>query len=653
MKPRFKFLRRTASVSQQAEKVAGRVLNDAVGGLTDVADYLRHDPVPPVFRALRHYSFSKLRADLLAGLMVSIVTIPQAIGFAVVVGIPVHAVMGTAIIGGFFCAMFSSSSHLIFGPTNTISIILAGALLSVASVPLPPLQKVLVIGFLIALFQLGAGFFKLGNLTHFISRTVIIAYTTAVGVLIAVQQSSNLLGLGRPADVSLPGMVQHIAWQLTHLEIEIVTAVVGLASLLLMMLIRRFRPRWPDGLIVITLFGTISALYGLGAAGVPLVRDAGEVAGSLPMFIGLPTSEAGLKLIPDLTSVALAAAILGMLECVSIAKGMAARSGQKVNPNQELLAMGVGNMAATAFGAMPGSSSFVRSAVSYESGGRSQVTGMVSSVFVLLILVATATVVNYIPIAVLAAYLIIIASRLINVAQIRIARRATRSDAIVFWGTLAAAMFLQLDTAVYVGIGLSLALFLKKASAPSLVEYIFNDQGQLTHLGGEGGEGGDRRHPAISIVHVEGELFFGAADLFQEQVRYLADDEAIKVVILRMKNARHLDATSVMSLLQLHDYLRKTGRHLLISGINPDVERVMRASGAWTALGAENVFPAEANLTMSTKRALKRANQLVHQMGVSKPEVRLVYDRKRDQAGLGPEPAASAEPASAEPDYEI
>src|SRR5690606_15347666 len=129
--------------------------------------------------------------------------------------------------------------------------------------------------------------------------------------------------------------------------------------------------------------------------------------------------------------------------------------------------------------------------------------------------------------------------------------------------------------------------------------------------------------------------------LFQEQVRYLADDEAIKVVILRMKNARHLDATSVMSLLHLHDYLRKTGRSLLISGINPDVERVMRRSGAWEVIGAENVFPAEANLTMSTKRALKRANQLVHQMGVSKPEVRLVYDRKRDKGGIASEPAAS------------
>lgn len=638
------------SVSQRAERVAGRVFSEAVGGLSDVADYLRLDPVPPVWRELRTYSLRKLKADVIAGLMVAIVTIPQAIGFAVVVGIPAQAVMATAIIGGLFCALFSSSRHLVFGPTNTISIILAGALLTVSDVPLTSLQKVLVIGFLIGAFQLAAGFFKLGNLTHFISRTVIIAYTTAVGVLIAVQQISNVLGLGRPDDVSLPGMVQHILLQLGHFDVDWMTAAVGAASMLLMILIRRVRPRWPEGLIVIALFGALSAVYGLGELGVPLVRHAGEVAGTMPVFVGFPTNEAGLRLIPEITSVALAAAILGMLECISISKGLAARSGQKVNPNQELIAMGVGNLAATGFGAMPGSSSFVRSAVCFEAGGRTQLASITSSGFVLVILLATAAAVNYIPIAAIAAYLILVALRLINVGQIRIARRATRSDAVVFWGTLAAAMFLKLDTAVYVGIGLSLALFLKKASAPSLVEYGFNEQGQLANLTGADER---RSHPAISIVHVEGELFFGAADLFQEQVRYLADDEAIKVVILRMKNARHLDATSVMSLLQLHDYLRKTGRSLLISGINPDVERVLRRSGAWDVIGAENVFPAEANLTMSTKRALKRANQIVHQMGVSKPEVRLVYDRKRDQGGLATETAAPAEPPPAQADYEI
>ena len=615
---------------KRAEQAAGRVLHDAVDGLNDVADYLRYDPVPPFWRELRGYSWQKLRADSYAAVMIAIVTIPQAVGFALVVGLPVQAVLATAIVGAAVCAVFSTSHHLVFGPTNTISIILAGALLTVSEVPLTSLQKVLVVGFMMGTLQLAAGFFKLGNLTHFISRTVIVGYGTAVGVLIGMGQVGNLLGLGRAADVSLPGTIRHVLVSVVRFDLNPMTAGVGIASLLLMILLRRLRPSWPEGLIVLGLFGVLSISYNLAAFHVPMVKDAGEVAGQMPLFVGFPTNEAGLELVPQLASVALAAAILGMLETISISKSMAARSGQKVNANQELVAMGAGNIASTAFGAMPGSSSFVRSAVSYQAGAATQAASIISSAIVLAIISVSAAAINYIPIAALAAYLILVAIRLINFEQIRITRRATRSDAVVFWVTLVAALFLELDTAVYVGIGVSLALFLRKASAPSLVEYGFNEVGQLAELEDKK----ERRNSAISIVHVEGELFFGAADLFQEQVRYLADDDQIKVVILRMKNARHLDATSVMSLLQFHEYLQRTKRHLLISGINEEVERVLVRSGAMQKIGRDNIFAAESNLTMSTKRALLRASNLLQQssggLGV-KSDVRIFYDRKREK----------------------
>jgi SulP family sulfate permease len=341
----------------------------------------------------------------------------------------------------------------------------------------------------------------------------------------------------------------------------------------------------------------------------------------------MPFGGANWVVVPPLISTALAIAILGMLEAVSISKTLAATSGQRLDSNQELVAMGSANVANSLFGAMPGSASFARSAVNLHSGAQTQVSALLSSLIVLGALFFVAPLINYIPVPSLAAHLIRIGLKMINREQIRVAWRSTRSDAFVFAVTLLAAFFLKLDTAIYVGVGVSLALFLRKASAPSLVEYGFNDQGQLAELNGSSHRG----NSAISIVHVEGELFFGAADLFQEQVRLLAADHGIKVVILRMKNARHLDATSVMSLLQLHDYLGQTGRHLLVSGINPDVERVLRKSGARKQIGVENIFPAEANLTMSTKRALLRASQLLQQAG-SAPSagVRIFYDRNRE-----------------------
>jgi SulP family sulfate permease len=279
-------------------------------------DYLRLDPVPPVWRELQTYSLTKLRADLTAGAMVAIVTIPQAIGFALVVGIPVSAVIATAIIGTVVCALFSGSRHLVFGPTNTISIILAGALLSVKDVPLTSLQKVLVIGFLIGIFQISAGFFKLGGLTHFVSRTVIVAYGLAVAILIGVGQWGNLLGIGTAEDVSLPGTLRHIFFSLATFTLNPMTAGLGVASLLGMILIRRLRPNWPDGLIVITAVTFFGHLLKVADSGVPLVRDGGEVARSMPLFVGFPGNAEGLSLVPVLTSVALAAAILGMLDVV-------------------------------------------------------------------------------------------------------------------------------------------------------------------------------------------------------------------------------------------------------------------------------------------------------------------------------------------------
>jgi SulP family sulfate permease len=238
---------------------------------------------------------------------------------------------------------------------------------------------------------------------------------------------------------------------------------------------------------------------------------------------------------------------------------------------------------------------------------------------VLLLVLALAPLLAYLPIAAIAAYLIVIAIRLFQPTQIFIVRRATRADAAVFWITLIAALFLQLDTAIYVGIGVSLVLFLQKASAPTLQEHAFDDQGQLTQIETPT----ERNSPQVSIVHVEGDLFFGAADIFQDGIRRLAEDPNIRVFILRMKNARHLDATTVMALGQLLDYLKSQGRHLLVSGVHGDVAAVLKRSGLAAKIGLDNMFPAEENPTLATKKALQRAQALI---GV-KPELRVFYQK--------------------------
>ena len=335
-----------------------------------------------------------------------------------------------------------------------------------------------------------------------------------------------------------------------------------------------------------------------------------------------------MTLLPVLFGSAMAIAIIGMLESASITKNLASKSGRQVDTNQELIGMGAGNIACAIFGAVPGSSSFTRSAVNYQSGAQTQLASMFSSVVVLLVLLFVTPIFNYIPLAALAAHLIRVGCKMVVLPQIRVACRSTRSDALVFVGTLLAALFLGLDVAIYVGIGLSLALFLQKTSEPMLVEYAFDDSGSLAALA----DNEKRPNPQIAIIHVEGELFFGAADVFLTQVRKQADDENIKIFILRMKNARNLDASTVMALESLHEYLEKTGRNLLISGCTDDVMRVLRNSGIIDVIGEENVFSGDpSNPNVSTRKALLRASTLL----AGEADIRIFYDKRSEKNGKG------------------
>jgi SulP family sulfate permease len=594
----------------------------------------------PFVGELRRYSWAKFRADLLAGATLTLVSIPQAIGFSLILNLPPQPVIAAVIIGGFVGALFFSSHHHVFGPTSSISLIVAATVAAHSGSTLNPLELAIYLAFLIGLIQFLAGLLNFGEITKFISRSVVVGYSTGIGVLLIASQVHNLLGYeagpGQDFLVNISQAVTHVA----HLDLNPWAVGVGLVTLLVFTGVRRWRPRWPEALIGLALLGIAAKIYTsfVGPTPFHLIQDEGALHAFLPSYDHFHFGARKWHLLPELAGTAVAIAILGMLEAASITKSLAAKSGQKIEPNQELIGMGVANLACALFGAVPGSSSFARSAVNFQSGAASQLSSMLSSVVVLFVLLFATPVFNFIPIAALAAHLIRVGVKMINLHQVRIACRSTRSDAIVFVVTLGSCLFLQLDTAIYIGIGVALALFLQQTSTPILVEYTVNEEGNLAELT----DPARRAHPQISIIHVEGELFFGAADLFQEQVRALAENQSIRVFILRMKNARHLDASTVMALENLHDYLRQTGRYLLVSGSNPDVTTVLANSGLLLHIGRDNIFPDDAgNPTLAMRRALQRAQKL---LPGGEPEVRLFYEK--DRLAGSSEPPASG-PASA------
>jgi len=577
----------------------------------------------PFVGELRSYNWQKAKADLVAAATVTLVSIPQAIGFSLILNLPPGPVIASVVIGGFVGSLFFSSHHHVFGPTSSISLIIAATIAANSATGVPPLQLAIYLAFLIGVIQLLAGLLNFGEITKFISRSVVVGYSTGIGILLMASQLHNLLGYPVEMGQNFSTNVLQAIFDLGTAQVHPWAIGIGLLTFSIFWSVNRFRPRWPEALIGLALLGLAAKVFTVYHQQVPflMVRDEGALTAIIPAFTGYPFGPRRMHLLPELAGTAIAISILGMLEAASITKGLAAKSGQKIEPNQELVGMGVANIACAFFGAVPGSSSFARSAVNFQSGARTQMASMMSSLVVLAVLAWVTPVFNFIPVAALAAHLIRIGFKMINRHQIRVCCRSTPSDLVVFVVTLASCLFLRLDTAIYVGIGVSLVLFLRKTSTPTLVEYAINESGILAALE----DPSQRPHPQISIIHVEGELFFGAADLFQEQVRLLAENQNIRVFILRMKNARHLDASTVLAMENLHEYLRQTGRYLLISGSNPEVTRVLENSGLLAAIGRDNLFPAEANPTVSTRNALKRAQQLLP--GES-PGVRVFYDKK-------------------------
>jgi SulP family sulfate permease len=346
----------------------------------------------------------------------------------------------------------------------------------------------------------------------------------------------------------------------------------------------------------------------------------------LPSGVALTRQETldslGLLIMP-----AFAVAFLAALENTVMGKALAGKTGESPDFNQDLMACGLANVGCAFAGGMPASASLTRSALNHASGARTPVSSLICGLVCLGAALLLGGVADRIPRPALAALVMCLAVHLIHPRHLRICWRATRSDAITLAVTIGSTLLMPLHVAIFVGVATSVVLYLRKAARPSLVEYEFSADGALQEKNIATG----RQNPGISIVHVEGELFFGAAELFRTQIQRTAHDENLRVIILRMKNARHLDATSVMAMEELIGYLRSSGRHLLVSGLSKEVYRVLRNSGMVEVVGRDNLFMGSAaNPNLSTRNALKRAQEL---LGTKHADVHIYYDPSRKQEG--------------------
>ncbi len=590
------------------------------------------------------YTSAKLGADICAAGNVTLLALPQAIAYAAIAGLDVIYGVVCAAIAAMIAPFFASSRYNVLGPTNATAFML----FSFFSVNpgmqsrIPELLPLLVL--LIALCSLLGAVIKVADLLQYVSRSVLVGYMAGAAVLIIGNQLKPLLGLDAYVNpektASFFGLVSELVTSLAHTNW--VPLVIGAVTILIYHAFRRWKKTWPAFSIALLLG---SAIFG------PLIHfNVGPFTGQATfttfgfaeLMPTMPTlmRDGIFNDISALLGLALAIAFLASLENTLMAKSIASQTGDRLDSNQDMLSIGYANLGSALAGGMPASGSLTRSSLNFQSGAATKAASVYTGIFTLILVVLIAwsgetkfNLLDYIPRAALAVLVIAISFSLFNIRQIRICLRSTSDDALVIILTFLATLLAPLHVAIFIGVAISITLFLRKASKPFLAEYEFNEIGELREKEGKRA----RPIPAISIVHVEGDLFFGASELFRTQVQHIVADPAIKVIILRLKNARHLDATSVMALEDLAIFMRRNGLHLLISGATKDVYKVLKRSGILETLqqgadrmqGESNIFlTMPSNPNISTRDALRRAQQL---LGTKEADVRIFYDPNKQK----------------------
>lgn len=613
----------------------------SIRAIRDLWKTISLDPLP-IRHGLSGYGPGSLQKDVTAGLNLTLLAFPQGMAYALIAGLPIsYGIYGSAI-AAFLCALFSGGRYIVAGPTNATSVLLFASFLTLGIADEQKLALMPLLLLLVGVFLLIGSLLQVANLIQYVSRTVITGYVTAAAIYIILNQIRKALGFSFEIesgstffDVVRLTVVNLPQTQWSALILSVVTAATFL-------LLNRYFRKLPNVALTLVFAAIVGYVLNTIMGQHPEVGQAlGGAVGMLPPLgdggwpVTIPTiRDEDVSL---LAPIALVIAFLSVLEGASIGKSLAARRGDRLDTSQEMFGLGVANVGCAFFGGMPASGSLTRSQLNFSSEAATGLSVVFCGLFVAVGAFLIGPFLHYIPSASLAVVVITIGLSLLNFRTIKLVLKATKSDMTVFIVTFLAALLVRLDFAIILGAATSILLFLRKAATPELVEYTFTDEGQLAEVDDEH----KPQQPQVSIVHVEGDLFFGAAELFRDQMRRMCMAPSVKVVILKMRNAHHLDATSCMALEELVRFMKDSDRTLLVSEARKDAIRIFRRSGLTDVIGRENIFPdVPSNPTLSTARALKRAMTLMDgqdadvQIFVGKsvgPEEKKELEEKREQ----------------------
>ncbi len=524
-----------------------------------------------------------LRADLIAGITVALVLVPQSMAYAQLAGLPVYYGLYASFLPPMVAAIFGSSRQLATGPVAVVSLMTAAALEPLASGnPQGFLAYAVLLATLVGVFQMALGLFRLGVLVDFLSHPVVLGFTNAGALIIATSQLGKLFGVsGDKAEHHYETVWNTVlaALESSHL-ITIGMAVLAFA---IMLLLKRYAPKLPGVLIAVVITTLLSVSLDFQGAG-------GAVVGSIPA--GLPPMalpEFNWAIIVQLMTAAVTISLIGFMEAISIAKAMAAQTRQRLDANQELVGQGLSNIIAGLFSGYPVSGSFSRSAVNINAGALTGFSSVVTGLVVGITLLWLTPLLFHLPQATLAAVIIMAVVNLIKIAPIVHAWKAQPSD-----GTVAVVTFVltllwapHLDKGILAGVALSLGLFLYRTMRPRFAVLGRYHDGTMRDVKVMNLP----TSPRISLVRFDGSLYFANAGYFETKVlATVAANPELKYLILDGEAINQLDATGEEVLDHLAERLESVGIELLVARMKKQFMDTIIRTGLIDKMGRERFF---------------------------------------------------------------
>jgi SulP family sulfate permease len=525
---------------------------------------------------------STLKADLIAGITVALVLVPQSMAYAQLAGLPAYVGLYASFLPVIFASLFGSSKQLATGPVAIVSLLTAAALEPLAiQNPEGYLAYAAILAFMVGVFQLSLGLLRLGILVDFLSHPVVVGFTNAAALIIASSQLGKIFGLEtRKGDhhyETVWNLIQDIPQ--THMT----TLMMGIFSIFLLVFIKKLSPRLPNVLITVVVCILLSYFLGYEERG-------GSVIGLVPS--GLP----GFK-VPDvefnqMVNLIVSAAVIGLLgfvEAISVAKAIASETRQRLSANQELIGQGISNIVAAGFQAYPVSGSFSRSAVNFAADARTGFSSIVSGILVAITLLFLTPLLYHLPQATLAAVIMVAVFNLIKVEPIIHAWKVHRHDGFVAVAVFFTTLFFapHLEKGIMTGVLLSLGLFLYRTMSPRFVEVGRHEDGSLRSA-----ELFDlKTSDTVSVFRYDGDLYFANAGYLEGKVlNSIAQKPNLKVMILDFESVDLIDSTGEETLARIVERLEVAGIELYFARAKRTMRDAFARSGLMQKIGKERFF---------------------------------------------------------------